>query len=232
MEVWRNKYSKMNYNNVVMAVPRKKRRNLKGIVLGLGMLAGLSLIHDNLSLEQRVDDFVEYDVEEAPLPEFFKSVYVDHPELIEYKEIIDAKAYEYGFDSELVARIVWQESKGNVKARSKKGALGLMQLMPSVIKMYDVKDPYDPAENIDAGLRHLRWLTDKFGGNVVQGLAAYNAGQRVVVKALKKGTGRPEVKVVFDTMKQYFYNGYEVDPNRLPGQTRHYLKKILEYPGD
>jgi soluble lytic murein transglycosylase-like protein len=60
--------------------------------------------------------------------------------------------------------------------------MGLMQLMPAVARQYDVADPYDPAENLDAGMRHLRGLLDRFKDNVGYALAAYNAGLFAVTK--------------------------------------------------
>ena len=72
------------------------------------------------------------------------------------------------------------ESNFQARARSRRGARGLMQLMPATLRQYAVGNPYDPAANIDAGTRHLRGLLDRF--TLKDALAAYNAGQGAVIR--------------------------------------------------
>ena len=87
---------------------------------------------------------------------------------------------EYGISPKLVQAIIQVESQGNPKAVSPRGALGLMQLMPEVIKACQVADPFDPLANIRAGVRHLHYLLLEFSGNLSLALAAYNAGAEAV----------------------------------------------------
>lgn len=87
---------------------------------------------------------------------------------------------EYGISPKLVQAIIQVESQGNPKAVSPRGALGLMQLMPEVIKACQVADPFDPLANIRAGVRHLHYLLLEFSGNLSLALAAYNAGAGAV----------------------------------------------------
>jgi soluble lytic murein transglycosylase-like protein len=89
---------------------------------------------------------------------------------------------EHGVPPKLVHAIIQVESQGNPKAVSRKGALGLMQLMPEMIKLYRLVDPFDPLANIDAGVRHLKYLLAEYSGNLSLTLAAYNAGPGAVRK--------------------------------------------------
>ena len=96
--------------------------------------------------------------------------------------LVNATAARYGVDGRLAQAVVRIESNFQPRAVSPKGAMGLMQLMPAVAEQYAVADPFDPAENLDAGLRHLRGLLDRFGNDVQLALAAYNAGLYAVTK--------------------------------------------------
>jgi soluble lytic murein transglycosylase-like protein len=101
-----------------------------------------------------------------------------------------------------VKALIQVESNYKPKARSPRGAMGLMQLMPSTAREYKVRNPFDPKANIEAGIKHLKGLIDRFG--VELALAAYNAGEGAVVK----------------------FNG--VPPYR---ETRNYVSKILSLAG-
>lgn len=91
-------------------------------------------------------------------------------------------AAKYNMSSDLVAAVIEAESEFNPRAVSRRGARGLMQLMPKTAKTLGVDDPFDPRENIEAGVRHLRALMDRFGDNLPLVLAAYNAGEVAVIK--------------------------------------------------
>lgn len=93
---------------------------------------------------------------------------------------IDEAAAAHGVDARLVRAVIQAESGFDQRARSPKGAMGLMQLMPVTARAYALTDPYDPRANIDAGTRHLRSLLDRFP--VREALAAYNAGSTAVVR--------------------------------------------------
>src|SRR5881394_167649 len=93
---------------------------------------------------------------------------------------IDAAAKRHNVDANLVRAIIQVESNFNPRAVSNKGALGLMQLMPKTAKSLKVSNAYDPQQNVDAGVRHLKTLLNNFGGDIALSLAAYNAGETAV----------------------------------------------------
>jgi soluble lytic murein transglycosylase-like protein len=96
------------------------------------------------------------------------------------REITDA-AGRYGIPERLVTAVIRAESGFNPRAVSRKGAQGLMQLMPSTASVLGVRNSFDPRENIEGGVRHLRGLLDRFTGNLSFAIAAYNAGEKAVL---------------------------------------------------
>ena len=94
----------------------------------------------------------------------------------ELQDVIDECAEKYNIDSELIRAMIQVESGWNTEAVSNKGAQGLMQLMPRTAAMLGVTDPFDPAQNIEGGVRYISDLTDKYRGDIEKALAAYNAG--------------------------------------------------------
>jgi soluble lytic murein transglycosylase-like protein len=121
-----------------------------------------------------------------------------------YGEIIASVSELHGVDPMLVRALIQVESGYRPKARSRKGAMGLMQLMPSTAREYKVRNPFEPKANIEAGIKHLKSLIDKFDGALDLSLAAYNAGPGAVKK----------------------FNG--VPPYR---ETRNYVTRILSIAG-
>jgi soluble lytic murein transglycosylase-like protein len=97
------------------------------------------------------------------------------------KEIEDA-SLRYGVPVRLVSAVIRAESGFNPRAVSRKGAQGLMQLMPTTASMLGVRNSFDPGQNIDGGVRHLRGLIDRFPHSLSLAIAAYNAGERAVVQ--------------------------------------------------
>ena len=98
-----------------------------------------------------------------------------------YREMIFRTAREHGVHPDLAYAVAAVESSFDPQARSPKGALGLMQLMPDTAERFGVGDPFDPVENVRGGVRFLRYLLDLFGGDVRLALAAYNAGENAVL---------------------------------------------------
>ena len=101
---------------------------------------------------------------------------------VKINKLIDEYSQKYGLDSDFVKAVVKQESGFNEKATSKCGAMGLMQLMPGTAKALNVNDPYNARDNIEGGVKYLKGLMDRFGGDMKLALAAYNAGPNAVKK--------------------------------------------------
>jgi soluble lytic murein transglycosylase-like protein len=110
--------------------------------------------------------------------------------------LVDGAAKEQGVDSKLLRAVIDQESGFHPCAISPKGAQGLMQLMPGTAAVFQVGDPFDPKENIQAGAKYLKQLLDKNGGDIAKALGAYNAGPNADDPAAKI----PETKAYVDAI--------------------------------
>lgn len=123
-------------------------------------------------------------------------------ESADYDRLIASACQNHGVEFALVKALIKAESAFDPSAISRAGAQGLMQLMPQTAELHQVKDAYAPEDNIGGGVRHLRMLLDRFGGDLTLTLAAYNAGAEAVKR----------------------YNG--VPPYR---ETQDYVQRVLQY---
>jgi soluble lytic murein transglycosylase-like protein len=98
------------------------------------------------------------------------------------RALVDTISANHGIDPALVRAVMKTESNFDRWAVSNKGAMGLMQLIPATAKRFGVRDPFDPHQNIDGGVRYLKFLLEKFGGNIDLALAGYNAGENLVAR--------------------------------------------------
>lgn len=101
---------------------------------------------------------------------------------VRYSNSIEDAAKNYDLSPALIAAVIHAESNFNPRARSRKGAKGLMQIVPGTQRYLRLKNAYDPIQNIQAGSRYLRELLDLFGGDISLALAAYNAGPYAVTR--------------------------------------------------
>jgi soluble lytic murein transglycosylase-like protein len=125
-------------------------------------------------------------------------------------------AARHNVDPNLVRAVVKVESNFNSNAVSRKGAMGLMQLMPSTARSLNVKNPFDPDQNVDAGVRHLKQLLENYGGDVNLTLAAYNAGSGAVARSA--GVPRfAETQNYVRRITNLYYGGFDLSPS---GATR------------
>jgi soluble lytic murein transglycosylase-like protein len=98
----------------------------------------------------------------------------------QYDSIIEKAAMAASVEANLLRAVIVVESGFNPRALSRRGAVGLMQLMPATATRFGVSNPYDPRENVHAGARYLKFLINRFGHDVSLALAAYNAGEEAV----------------------------------------------------
>jgi soluble lytic murein transglycosylase-like protein len=121
---------------------------------------------------------------------------------VPFADLIEPLAARHQIDPMLVRAVVEVESAYVPTARSRRGAMGLMQLMPATARRYAVDDPYDPGKNLDAGIRHLRELLDRY--EVRLALAAYNAGEGAVQRAGNRIPNYKETQNYVSTVMQLY----------------------------
>jgi hypothetical protein len=172
-------------------------RYVRRTVLLLAVLASLALISTlappafAAGLYRLVDEDGVVHFTNAPTDPRFRRIgelsgtahgWLRLPEVVRarFGEEIREVAARHGVAADLVEAVIRVESAFNPRALSNKGAQGLMQLMPRTASSLGVRNAFDPRENIDGGVRHLRYLLDRYPGNVPFALAAYNAGEKAV----------------------------------------------------
>ncbi|HUP45547.1 MAG TPA: lytic transglycosylase domain-containing protein [Thermoanaerobaculia bacterium] len=143
---------------------------LTGVVPEMVQEAG-GVFHSEMS---RINDAIRREFFETSLETVRRDYFVKS---MPYGDLIHRKAEKYGVDPALVAAVIEQESRFKSRARSHVGARGLMQLMPRTGSWMGARDLYDPEQNVDAGVKYLKYLEKRFNGNRTLILAAYNGGE-------------------------------------------------------
>jgi soluble lytic murein transglycosylase-like protein len=143
--------------------------------LVLTLRSGGEIVCEPSIIDRIVPDEVPYPEPEAETPPATTAA-AGAP--VKYGEIIEKVSAEQGVSPKLVRALIQVESAYHERARSPKGAMGLMQLMPATARQYAVADPYDPRSNIEAGIKHLKSLLERLP--LALALAAYNAGEAAV----------------------------------------------------
>ncbi|MEJ2697841.1 MAG: lytic transglycosylase domain-containing protein [Candidatus Sulfobium sp.] len=123
----------------------------------------------------------------------------------DYSEYVSRVASKYDLEPGLIRAVIRTESNGDRTAVSKKGAIGLMQIMPATADDMNVGNPFDPKENIEGGTKYLKYLLERFDGDLTLALAAYNAGPATV----EKYGGMPPIQETRQYVKKVLslYNG-------------------------
>jgi len=123
------------------------------------------------------------------------------------EKLVREAADRHRVDPALVRAVIETESNWNPKAYSRKGAGGLMQLIPTTAQRYGAYDVFNPQQNIDAGVKHLKWLLERYNGNLDLALAAYNAGEGAVDRAHGIPAYRETRNYVHKVQDAYFRPG-------------------------
>lgn len=123
------------------------------------------------------------------------------------EKLVREAADRHKMDPALVRAVIETESNWDPKAYSHKGAGGLMQLIPTTARRYGAYDLFNPQQNIDAGVKHLKWLLERYNGNLDLALAAYNAGEGAVDRAHGIPAYRETQNYVLKVQNAYFRPG-------------------------
>jgi len=153
-----------------------KGHRADGDSIVLELRGGGEIVCESTIVARFAPDEVPYPEPEVAQPVAIAAV--EPPSDVPYGAIIDKVSAQQDVPARLVRAVIQVESAYRERARSPKGAMGLMQLMPATAKQYGVADPYDPQSNIEAGIKHLKSLMLRLP--VAHALAAYNAGEAAV----------------------------------------------------
>jgi soluble lytic murein transglycosylase-like protein len=174
------------------------------LILSLVALPGQS-IHTNL--KQQLKDIRPYkaDVTQDTIRKHFHPLFAHTQRELRFNDMVIKAAQRHNVDAALIKAIIMAESGYNHRAISKKGAVGLMQLMPSTASALGVTDPFNPELNVNGGVKYFKRLLNQFKGDLELALAAYNAGSGKV----KKYNGIPPFKAtriyIQKVFKYYWY---------------------------
>ncbi len=200
----------ISHLNSIALVNSGGRRFVKRIIsYSFKMLFFLSIFLFTKSLHADIYSYIDEDgvihFSNVPTDPRYKLKYRERThfryKIMSYEPYISEVSNLYGVDENLIKAVIKAESDFNPAAISRKGAIGLMQLMPETADELKVRDPFDPKENLEGGVKYLKYLIDYFNGNIELALAAYNAGPEAVIK----------------------YGGIPPYP-----ETRRYVKKVVE----
>lgn len=184
--------------------------------IALGIICFLFIINERLDLQPEQSGRNEYTrIADGPGENHHKLKNDAHVKRRSLRQIVSVKSRKYKIEPSLIHSIIKVESNWNPDAVSRRGAKGLMQLMPDTARRMNVKNPFDPEENIEGGTRYLRYLLDKFDGDITLAVAAYNAGPRNIYKF----KGVPPIKETKEYVKKIFSiynNGDEPFSNTTP----------------
>lgn len=145
------------------------------------------------------------------------------------EKLVREAAERHNMDPALIRAVIETESNWNSSAISRKGAVGLMQLIPTTAHRFGVNDLYSPQQNVDAGVKYLKTLLERYNGNLDLALAAYNAGEGAVDRAHGVPSFRETRDYVQKVQSAYFRPG----SGRLDGAfiNRHAIRKISDPKG-
>ncbi|MDE3170878.1 MAG: lytic transglycosylase domain-containing protein [Acidobacteriota bacterium] len=155
------------------------------------------------------------------------SAAVSDPEL---DQIVRQAAERHDLDPALVKAVITTESNWNPYALSRKGAMGLMQLVPSTAERFGVGDPYDPAQNIEGGTAYLKELLDRYHGDLKRSLAAYNAGPGAV-DASGGVPWYPETRRYVRKVTNAYFRSDVDHPSTLTGFRKKPVRREVEADG-